>query len=137
MTTINATKGEFVNLINGLFQVQELKGKEFSLAVGKNISIIRDSLKDVEEAGKPSEEFMDLAQEVNNIANESKEDSKEQIDALEKENEELVKSRREQMDSVNKMMEDSIEIELYPLTEECLPEDITAKQINNIIKLIQ
>ena len=137
MTTINATKGEFVNLINGLFQVQELKGKEFSLAVGKNISIIRDSLKDVEEAGKPSEEFMELAQEVNNIANESKEDSKEQIDALEKENEELVKSRREQMDSVNKMMEDSIEIELYPLTEECLPEDITAKQINNIIKLIQ
>ena len=137
MTTINATKGEFVNLINGLFQVQELKGKEFSLAVGKNISIIRDSLKDVEEAGKPSEEFMELAQEVNNIANESKEDSKEQIDALEKENEELVKSRREQMDSVNKMMEDSIEIELHPLTEEFLPEDITAKQINNIIKLIQ
>ena len=137
MKTINATKGELVNMINGLFSVQELKGKEFSLAVGKNISIIRDSLKDVEEAGKPSEEFMELAQEVNNIANESKEDSKEQIDALEKENEELVKSRREQMDSVNKMMDASIEIELHPLTEEFLPEDITAKQINSIIKLIK
>ena len=137
MTTINATKGEFVNLINGLFQVQELKGKEFSLAVGKNISIIRDSLKDVEEAGKPSEEFMELAKEVNNIANENQEDSKEQIDALEKENEELVKSRREQMDSINKMMEDSIDIKLHLLTEEILPEDITAKQINNIIKLIK
>ena len=136
MTTINATKGEFVNLINGLFQVQELKGKEFSLAVGKNISIIRDSLKDVEEAGKPSEEFMELAKEVNNIANENQEDSKEQIDALEKENEELVKSRREQMDSVNKMMEDSMDIKLHLLTEEILPEDITAKQINSIIKII-
>ena len=66
----------------------------------------------------------------------NKEDSKEQIDALEKENEELVKSRREQMDSVNKMMEDSIEIELHTLIEECLPEDITAKQINSIEKII-
>ena len=134
--TINATKGEFVNLINGLFQVQDLKGKEFSLSVGKNISIIRDSLKDLEEAGKPSEEFMELANTVNNLANENKEDSKEQIESLEKENEELVKSRREQMDSVTKMMEDSIEIELHTLIEECLPEDITAKQINSIIKII-
>ena len=47
MATINATKGEFVNLINGLFAVQDLQGKEFSLLVSKNISIIRDSLKDL------------------------------------------------------------------------------------------
>jgi len=135
--TIKATKGEFVNLINGLFQVQELKGKDFSIAVGKNISIIRDSLTDLEEAGKPSEEFMELANTVNVISNENKDDATEQIENLEKENKELVKSRREQMDIVGKMMEDSIEIELYTLIEEYLPEDITAKQINSIIKIIE
>ena len=32
-TTINTTKGELVNTINGLFAVQELKGKKFSLVV--------------------------------------------------------------------------------------------------------
>ena len=40
MTTINATKGEFVNLINGLFAVSELKGKDFSLTVSENIKSI-------------------------------------------------------------------------------------------------
>ena len=32
-TKINATKGEFVNLVNGLFAVQDLKGKKFGLVV--------------------------------------------------------------------------------------------------------
>ena len=31
MKTINANKQEFVDLINGLFQVQELKGKEMKM----------------------------------------------------------------------------------------------------------
>ena len=35
MKKINATKQEFVDLINGLLQVQELKGKKFSLLVSK------------------------------------------------------------------------------------------------------
>ena len=71
MTTINGTKGELVNLINGLFAVQTLKGKRFSLIVSKNIAILQKSLKDVEEAGKPSEEFMALATQVNEIANQA------------------------------------------------------------------
>jgi hypothetical protein len=89
MKTINATKGELVNIINGLFAVQELKGKTFSLTVSKNISILRDTLKDVEEAGKPSPEFLEIAQKVNEIANENKEDAKEQIDKIEEDNKEL------------------------------------------------
>ena len=42
MKTINATKGELVNLINGLFAVQDLKGKKFSLSVSKNIKILQE-----------------------------------------------------------------------------------------------
>ena len=79
MKTINATKGELVNIINGLFAVQELKGKTFSLTVSKNISILRDTLKDVEEAGKPSPEFLEIAQKVNEIAHENSEDSESRI----------------------------------------------------------
>lgn len=137
MTTIKAKKGELVNLINGLFQVQELKGKTFGLAVSKNIKILQTELKDLEEAGKPSEEFMKLAQQVNEIANADAEGAEAKIAALETENEELVKSRREQMDKVTVMMEDEMTVELNTLTEKMLPADISASQINNIIKIIE
>ena len=137
MTTITATKGEFVQIINGLFAVQELKGKKFSLTVSKNIVILQKALKELEEAGKPSEEFMTLAKEVNELANLNNDDSKSKIESLEKENTELVQARQDQMDKVNKMMEEEIEVKLQSLEEKVLPEDITAQQINNLIKIIK
>ena len=137
MTTINATKGDFVNLINGLFGVQELKGKKFSLVVSKNISILKKALQELEDAGKPSDEFLELAEQVNEIANKNEEGAKEQIDALEKNNQELVDSRRVQMDKVTKIMEEEITVDLNTITEDILPEDVTAQQINKIIKIIE
>ena len=137
MTTINATKGEFVNLINGLFRVQEMKGKEFSLAVSKNITAIRKELKEVEEAGIPSPEFLKLAEEVNTLANENSEDSKKKIDQLEIENKELVETRKAQVEEIKEMLQNNTSIELELVSTEILPEDITAKQINSIEIIIK
>ena len=137
MTTIKAKKGEFVNLVNGLFQVQELKGKRFGLTVIKNIKTIEQELKDLENAGKPTEEFMELAKKVNEIANEDSEDSKAKIDALEEDNKELVESRKKQVEKVTEMMEEEITIKLASVSENDLPNDITAKQISNIEKIIK
>ena len=71
MKTITETKGELVNIINGLYGVQSLKGKKFSLLVSKNISILVETLKDLEKAGKPSDEFIKLAEQVNEISTNS------------------------------------------------------------------
>ena len=137
MKTINANKQEFVDLINGLFQVQELKGKEFSLLVSRNIAILREDLKDIEEAGKPSEEFLELAQQVNEIATEDTPEAKEKIDNLEKENKELVEVRKAQVDKVSEMMKENLEVDLHIIPESALPEDVSAKQINSLIKIIE
>tara|TARA_R100000005_G_C4890759_1_gene137733 strand:- start:284 stop:697 length:414 start_codon:yes stop_codon:yes gene_type:complete len=137
MKTINATKGELVNLINGLFAVQDLKGKKFSLSVSKNIKILQEELKDLETAGKPTKEFLELADRVNIIANEGAEDSQAKILALEEDNKELVESRRKQLEDVTAMMEESASVKLETISESVLPEDITAKQINNIEKIIK
>ena len=137
MTTIKATNGELVNLVNGLFAIQDLKGKKFSLVVSKNIALLQDELKDLEEAGAPSKEFMELASRVNDIANTKDEDSKEQIDKLEEDNKELVESRRSQMDKVQELMEEDASIELHILSEDILPEEITAKRINGILTIIE
>jgi hypothetical protein len=136
MKTINATKGELVNVINGLFTVQELKGKKFSLVVSKNISILKEILQELEDAGRPSEEFMKVAEQVNEIANKNDEDAKEQIDKIEKDNQELVDTRRAQMEGVTKMMEEEVKVKLHIIKEDVLPEDITAQQINKLIKII-
>jgi|TARA_R100000988_G_scaffold4736_2_gene3059 predicted peroxiredoxin len=137
MKTINATKGELVNVINGLFSVQELKGKSFSLLVSKNIKILQDALKDIENAGKPSEEFMKLAEKVNSIATDNKEDAKAEIDQLEKDNKELVDARRKQMENAQKMMEDEISVDLHIISEDILPEEVTAQQISKMLKIIE
>ena len=137
MTTISATKGEFVNTINGLFAVQELPGKDFGLVVSKNITILKESLKDLENAGKPSEEFMALAEKVNVLANENSEDSKDRIQKLQDENEELVKARKNQMDALTIVMEEEMEVEVYMISEDILPDNVTAKQINQLEKLME
>ena len=137
MKKINATKQEFVDLINGLLQVQELKGKKFSLLVSKNLNILQKNLEDVQKAGTPSEEFLELAQKVNMIASGKAPDSQEQIDKLEAENKELVEARKEQMAKVSEMLKEEIELELNILPEDTLPEDVTAKQINSIINIIE
>ena len=137
MKTITGSKQEFITIINGLFSVQELKGKEFSLVVSKNIEILRNSLKDLEEAGKPSEEFMKLAEQVNAIAEANEEGAKEAIQQIEKDNQELVDARRDQMDKLTESMKEEITIDLNIISEDLLPEDITAKQINQIIKITE
>jgi hypothetical protein len=138
MKTIKGTKQDLVDIFNGLFLVQELPGKKFSLVVSKNIATIQEALKDVEEVGKPSKEFMVIAEQVNKIASSlPEEEAKKQIDELEKENEDLINARREQMSKVEEMMSDSIEVKLQIISEEVLPETITAQQINKIIKIIE
>ena len=59
------------------------------------------------------------------------------VSDLEKENKELVDIRQKQMDKLNKMMDEEMEMELYLISEEKLPEDITAKQITNIDKILK
>ena len=137
MKTINATKGDFVHLINGLYQVQDIKGKDFSISVSKNIVILHDKLKDIEEAGTPSPEFLTLANQVNEISSTDPENAEEIVAKLEEENKELVDSRKKQLEDVAEMMKEELKVKLHILTEDSLPEDITAKQINSLIKIIE
>ena len=137
MTIINGTKQEFVDLINGLFAAQEVEGKDFALTISKNISILREELKDVEEKAQPSEEFLKVAREVNKIAQDDKEGAEEKIAKLEKDNEEIVTARRMQLANIQLSLKDEISVELYMLSKDILPDNVTAKQINQLEKLME
>lgn len=126
--------GEFVTLFNGLTAVQQLKGVKFGLLVSKNIRTIQEELKDIEEASKPSDEFLELSQKMQVLMN-NKDDKA--IAKLEKENKELVDARKKQLAEIDELLLEDAEIELHAIPESCLPADITGEQIINIDKIIE
>ena len=126
--------GEFVTLFNGLTAVQQLKGVKFGLLVSKNIRVIQEELNDIEEASKPTEEFLELSQKMHVLMNEKNDEA---IAKLEKENKKLVDARKEQLEEVDKLLLEETEIELHAIPEDCLPTDITGEQIINIDKIIE
>jgi len=139
MTKINASKGEFVNLINGLFKVQTLEGKTLGLSVSRNIAVIQEALKELELMGTPSPEFMELATKVNELSQlkDPSPEVKEQLDILEKENKVLIDTRKAQLETVQNSMSETVELELIMISEDDLPESITAQQITGILKIIK
>jgi hypothetical protein len=136
MTTINATKGELVELVNGLYSVGTLKGKDFGLAVNSNMNILVEKLSGLEALSQPSEEFLTLAKKVQDIVNSKVEDADLKIADLEKEHVTIVDARREQIETVKQAMNEEISVKLPMIPKEVLPEDVTAEQINNINKIL-
>ena len=137
MTKINATKDEFARLYNGLVEVKDLKSKKFALVTSKNMAIIRDALQHVEDLNKPTEEFIEIAQKINAIANKNEEGAEEQIKSIEEANAEIIQTRKDQIAKVTETLKEEMELKLNLISEDILPEDITADQITNIIKIIK
>ena len=67
--------GEFVTLFNGLTAVQSLKGVKFGLLVSKNIRTIQEELKDIEEASKPTDKFLELSQKMQVFMNQKNDEA--------------------------------------------------------------
>ena len=132
---LKTTTGELVDLMNGLFNSQDIKGKEFALAVSKNISILQEHLDHVEQAGRPSQEFVKFAQEIR-MAQDAKDD--ESVKELESKNAELIAERKLQIEKVQGLLkEESKEVELHVITQNQIPHDVTARQMNNLEKIIE
>ena len=134
MTKVELQNGQFVDLINGLFAVQNLKGVKFGLLVSKNIRVLQDELDHLEEAARPSNEFVELSTKVNALMAEDKAD---EIKKLEEKNAKLVEARKAQLTELEELLKEDTKISLYSIPEDCLPEDITGEQIINIDKIIE
>lgn len=131
MLHLKTKNSEYVDLINGLFSVQDLQGVRFGLAVSKNIRILQKELKDLEDSSIASTEFMILAEKVKGCKDDEK-----ALAVLEEENATLIEERKSQLLEVDVMMKDEAEITLHPISIAVLPEQITASQITNIDRLL-
>jgi len=127
-------KRDLVNLMQGLLQVEDLKGVKFALIAAQNKELISEALKDVELKAEPTSEFKALAKEMQHFDMEKQQD---EIKAKEEEegNKEIIDARKKQMEEVDKLLEASVEVDLKKLSESQLPKDINLRQLE-AIKLI-
>ena len=132
-----AKKTDFVEILQGLFLVKDLKGKKFSLIVSKNIKLIQDSLKDLEHQGMPSKEFIELANKIKALSSDLTEESKDQIKLLEEENANIIDERKAQIAEIKERLDEELELELIPMKEDVLPEDISTEQLMALEKIIE
>lgn len=163
MPQLSITKKEFVELFNNLNTLGHLKGPRFVYVIAKNIMDMQPEIKALQEAGKPSEAFLEYDEKRMNLAKEyadknpdtgepehytdingmqkfkisNKKVFQEKWEELKKEYKEAI----EDFESINKtiesMLEEKIEIYLLGLEESDLPEDISVKELSSIMLLMK
>lgn len=136
--TEEVTYKQLADLFQGLSTVKDLKGVKFALQITKNFNMIQAELKHLEEAAKPSEEFVSLAQKVQAIESSNEiEDKQGEIEKLEKDNADIVQVRKDQIAEFQKMLEETTEVSFFKIKESNLPEEINAEQLSSIILIIK
>lgn len=101
----------------------------FALLILKNQAILNKHIAPIDAQAKPSEEFMQLSIKAQELIN--KKDSA-GVEALEKENSELMTERKLQLEVVNKLLDQPVEIELFKLTESLLPDSLSAETLEKL-----
>ena len=128
------TNQELVDLVGGLHAVKDLKGVTFALAVAKNLETIQTELQHIDDASKPTEEFIKVAEQIQALAKET--GKEEEIKKIEEANNHLTEERKKQLEEVSELLKEEASVELKMITTSKLPSDISADQIMKINKII-
>jgi len=133
LAKFKATNRSLLNLYKGLEAVKSIKGARFAVLVGKNIKELRNILDPLEQAAVPGLEFQELSVEMQKYI---EEENQEAIEKLEADNTELIDQRKQQLADVETLLDNEIEVQLHPIREDQLPEDITGEQVEKLLQLI-
>ena len=134
MTQITGTNREFLQILKALEAVKGLKGKAFALLVARNIKSLTEHLQPIEQKSIPSLEFQKLSVAVQEKI---EQEDTEGIKALEEENKTLVEERKLQLEEVEKMLNLESKVKVNLISEDLLPEDITADQTYGLLKILK
>jgi hypothetical protein len=133
LAKFKASNRSLLNLYKGLEAVKSIKGARFAVLVGKNIKELRNILDPLEQAAVPGLEFQELSVEMQKYI---EEENQEAIEKLEADNTELIDQRKKQLADVETLLDNEIEVQLHPIREDQLPEDITGEQVEKLLQLI-
>ena len=122
---VDTTVQTYVDLLAGLYSVQQLPGLKFALKVDENIQKLENELAPLNKLMEPTPEFEAFAERVRNEAGNDPEKRKK----LEEENKELVDHRVKQIETAREMLAEPKEIQLRKIYVSELPKEINAAQI--------
>lgn len=155
------TKGEVINLFNGLHTVLDLPGAKFSYAVARNINILKTETRALAKAERPMDDFLTYEKERIELAKshakkdkdgnpvtEEKEAGKsfvvedmkkfqEDFEKLKEKHKEALDRRKKQLDDFNELLKEESKVDLYTIPEEYIPEGITTAQMTGILPIIR
>lgn len=130
---VTATNREFLNIFKTLNETRSVKGVAYAKIVIKNAEVIKAHLDPIEAEAIPSEEFMKLSMEAQKYI--ETEDS-EGLKKFEEEHAEVINQRKEQLAAINSKLDEPATLELKMINEKVLPEDLSAEQLEALIKII-
>jgi len=122
---VDTTVQTYVDLLAGLYSVQQLPGLKFALKVDENIQKLESELAPLNKLMEPTPEFEAFAERVRDEAGNDPEKRKK----LEEENKELVDHRVKQIETAREMLAEPKEIQLRKIYVSELPKEINAAQI--------
>ena len=131
--TGTVTVQHYVDILNGLYEVQHLPGLKFAQKVLENIDTLEKELAPLNETLRPSEEFEQFALKVRTIAG----NDPKKVEELEAQEPELVNERRMQLEAVQEMLKATTEIKLRTIYSSDLPKEISAAQLKGIRKIVK
>ena len=127
--TAEETTGQtYIDLVQGLYSVQDLPGRAFAEKVLQNIKKLEATLKPINVAFQPSDEFEKFAQKVQAEAQGDPAKTKELEDA----NPKLIAARTAQIEKAQKLLSEPMEVKLYNIPKNSLPTNITARQLRSL-----
>ena len=131
---VTATNREFLNIFKTLNETRSIKGVNYAKVVVKNSEVIKKHLDPIEAMALPTEEFMELSLKAQKFID--AEDA-EGLAKFEEENAPIIEKRKEQMAQVNQKLDEAATLELKMIAESYLPEDISAEQLEMLVKIVQ
>lgn len=149
---------ELMQLGNSFNAVSDLKGVKFAYAILKNKKIIANELEVLQTLAKPNPKFREyetkrvaLCEEYcdkdekgkpkveknNYVGLEENEKFKEELNKLQEEYKSVLDNQNKKREEYITLMQEEIEIDLYKVILDNLPEDITPKQLESIKLIVE
>lgn len=154
------TKRDVLILNTGLNEVGHLTGLKFVYAVAKNLSIIKDEVAILQKSSSYNEDFITFQLERVKLAEEHAVVEKgipqkildggnekfiiedrvsfnKEFDALKTKHGKALDGRVKQLKDFDKLLDEKVELDIYVISREIIPKEITARQMSNIFNMIE
>lgn len=152
---------KILELYVGLSEVSHLPGAKFAYAVTRNLNKIKSEITAIQKADTPSEKFVkfdearvalaaslakkdekgnplkEIVDGVNRFVIEDMDNFEKAFDKLKVEHAQAIKDREKQISDFKEIMEQEVEVDLYMIPPEYLPDGINSKQLAKIMPIVK